>query len=92
MSDYQFLRNVSNDTLAALVFELASQLHVERAQRIALQQALIDQGVLTAEALSLGRAEAQAALDMSMEKLLRIVLEAGEPATPLRAEAMKGAR
>ena len=46
MSEHEYLRGISADKLAALVFELAAQLHVERAQRSALERALVEAGVL----------------------------------------------
>jgi len=45
--------NVSPDTesLVALVMELGSQLHIERARRVALEEALLAAGVLRREAI-----------------------------------------
>lgn len=90
MSDHEYLQGVSTDRLAALVFELAAQLHAERAERSALARALVQAGVLApgaAEAVGPGP-EAAAALDRSIRALLRIATEAGGPEAPLRAEAL----
>lgn len=83
------------DKLAALILELAQQLHVERHRRMALERALIDAGAVEPDAiaaladapafLEAARAEADAAI----RKLLRIMAESGDAATPLRAEAVK---
>lgn len=82
------------ERLAGLVFELASQLHAERARRIALEHALVSAGVLTADAVEAAaptaRAEASAALDRSIDGLLRVMAESADPRTPLRHEG--GAR
>lgn len=79
-----------SERLAGLVFELASQLHAERARRIALEQALVSAGVLTAGAVAAAapaaRAETSAALDRSMHGLLRMIAESDDPRTPLRHE------
>jgi hypothetical protein len=81
------------DRLAGVVFELASQLHVERAQRIALEAALVEAGVLPADATerladdAALRRRTQAALDESMSKLLRVITERADPRAPLRPES-----
>ena len=78
------------ERLAGLVFELASQLHAERARRIALEQALVNAGVLTAGAVEAAapaaRAETSAALDKAMHGLLRVMAESADPRTPIRHE------
>jgi hypothetical protein len=80
-------------SLSALVFELASQLHAERAARMALQDALLRAGVTTtieieqaADAAPTREATA-AALERSMRKLMRVLRESDDARTPLRAEA-----
>lgn len=84
---------LDRERLAGLVFELAAQLHVERAQRIALEVALERAGVIAPGVLdalaedSAYRARAQAGLDTSMHKLLRVLAEGDDPRTPLRHEA-----
>ncbi|HKZ73845.1 MAG TPA: hypothetical protein VJ011_07270 [Steroidobacteraceae bacterium] len=81
------------DRLAGLVFELASQLHVERAQRLALEAALVEAGVLAPAACERLLADAQLrrrtqdALEQSMAKLLRVITERADPRAPLRPES-----
>lgn len=75
--------------LAGLVFELASQLHVERAQRVALQAALERAGLLDAGQLEALAAEAsaqrlsRAMLEESIARLLRVLAEDSDPRRPL---------
>lgn len=76
--------------LAGLVFELASQLHVERAQRVALQVALERAGVVDAATLlalagdpELRRRDREM-LEESIAKLLRVLTEEADPSRPLR--------
>lgn len=84
---------LDNSTLAGLVFELASQLHVERTRRLALEAALARRGLLSAaeiEAAGDGtacRTEASAAADASIRKLLRVLSDSPDERAPLRAEA-----
>ncbi len=81
------------DRLASLVFELASELHAERARRIALECALEDAGVLKADWIDTWQADerferrCQAALDDAMDRLMRIMAESDDPRVPLRREA-----
>jgi hypothetical protein len=81
------------DRLAGLVFELASQLHVERAQRMALEAALVRAGLIGAEARERMLDDAECnrmtreALEESMSKLLRVLTERADPRTPLRTES-----
>jgi hypothetical protein len=94
MSDHEYLRQVSPDRLAALVFELAAQLHVERTQRLALETVLARAGVIAPgapEALADDPAllaVAREKLDRSIRALLRIVTETGDAKAPLRPEAL----
>lgn len=78
------------DRLAGLVFELASQLHAERARRIALEHALVSAGVIAEGAVEAAapdaRAETAAALDKAMHGLLRVMAESSDPRTPIRHE------
>ncbi|MDF7775540.1 hypothetical protein P1X14_09810 [Sphingomonas sp. AOB5] len=88
MSDHSYLDDVTPDRLAALILELASQLHVERQRRIALETLLTRNGVIGDEIDGLaGDAEigekGRAALDQSMRRMLRIMTEAGDPRRPL---------
>jgi hypothetical protein len=79
------------DRLAGLVFELASQLHVERAQRLALEAALVRSGVIAADARERMFDDAECsrrtreALEESMSKLMRVLTERDDPRTPLRS-------
>ena len=47
MSTHPEFGGLDNATLGALIFELASQLHIERTRRSALEAALAHAGVLT---------------------------------------------
>jgi hypothetical protein len=76
---------------------LASQLHIERARRLALQAALASSGIVTgamieaaAEDASL-REQTAAAADLSIRKLLRVLSESPDERVPLRAEAPRPA-
>ncbi|MFM8679172.1 MAG: hypothetical protein ACKOGH_06110 [Alphaproteobacteria bacterium] len=93
-AELSFLDGIDVDRLAALVFELSSQLHVERHRRMALERALVAKGVV-AEAEVAALAEDQAflgaareAADRSLRKLLRILAEDGDRRAPLRKEAL----
>ena len=92
--DHQYLTPASVDQVAAMVLELAAQLHVERQRRMALEALLVCQGVLDAaapEAMAADEpflAAARAELDASLRRLLRIMTETGDPSGPLRAEAL----
>ncbi|QUT06799.1 hypothetical protein KFK14_04975 [Sphingobium phenoxybenzoativorans] len=91
-NDHAYLRNVAPDQLAALIFELASQLHVERQRRIALETALQRAGLLQTDTLDALAADTEIqnmgreALDLALRRLLRVVTETGDPRGPLRAE------
>lgn len=71
-------------TLAALVFELASQLHVERARRLALELALRRAGVLVPASMADLDADAEwrrlstQASEESMARLMRVIADAKE--------------
>lgn len=86
------LGNPSLEQLTALVFELASQLHVERAQRIALEAALERAGLLEHGAVEVGaatpevRARVADALDRAMRSAMRVLTEDNDPRRPLRAK------
>lgn len=92
MSDTSPFGQPDTDRLAGLVFELASQLHVERSRRLALEAALIRSGVLSAEALAAPRNSAEflerarEELDRSMGKLMRVIMDNGDVRTPMRAD------
>ncbi len=80
------------ERLAGLVFELASQLQVERSQRVALELALERAGVLKPDSVaSLAgddelRRRSNSELDQAMAKLLRVLTESADPRGPLRGE------
>lgn len=95
MSDITLLGDATTDTLAALVFELASQLHEERVRRVALEQVLQDAGfdVSGVEALTddtAFRERSRAAADLSIRRLLRLLEGDGPPEAPLRDETPAG--
>lgn len=83
------------ERLAGLVFELASQLHTERARRIALEAALVQAGLVTpagieaAGAMPEARADMAAALDKAIGGLLAVLAENPDPRTPLRKQGMR---
>lgn len=89
-SDHSYLDSVTPDQLAALVFELASQVHIERQRRIALEIVLERKGVLSggidilADDPEIGE-KSRLSLDQSMCRLLRILTETGDPRHPLRS-------
>lgn len=82
-------------TLAALVFELAAQLHVERTARLALQSALLANGLLTDREIESSaedarfRQQASEAADQAVRRLLRTLLESTDERAPLRGESPK---
>ncbi len=81
------------EQLTGLVFELASQLHVERVQRLTLEAALEEAGVLEAAKLSspavltAARTRAAPALERAMAGVMRVLTEDAGPKTPLRAQS-----
>jgi len=83
------------EQLTGLVFELASQLHVERARRIALEATLEDSGLLKFNAIDFVASKTEvrqrttAALDRAMSGIMRVLTEDANPRTPLRAQAEK---
>ena len=93
MSDPAAFGTPSLSQLTGLVFELASQLHVERARRMALEAALQRRGVLAAADIEAAgdsadaRAAATAAADQQVRRLLRVLCESTDERRPLRAEA-----
>lgn len=78
------------ERLTGLVFELASQLHVERVQRVALQAALEKSGLIDAATLrSLAsdpalQRRSREMLEESIAELLRVLSESADPRRPLR--------
>lgn len=85
---------LTNSQLAALLFELASQLHIERARRMALEAALASRALVSRDQIEALadqptlRSESAAQADESVRKLLRILSESRDPRTPLRGEAV----
>ena len=83
------------ERLAGLVFELASQLQVERSQRVALELALERAGVLKPDAVAALagddelRRRSGNELDQAMAKLLRVLTESADARGPLRGEIAK---
>ncbi len=94
MSDLVLLRDPIQDKLAGLVFELAQQLHVERARRMALEAALMRAGLIDMDAIvaaeAAGRGESAAAAEEAVARLMRVLTECGDAKAPLRAEALPG--
>jgi hypothetical protein len=86
------------ERLAGLVFELASQLHIERTQRIALEIALARSGALDAQGVEALASDAEvrrrsaAELDQSMAKLMRVLTEHPDERRPLRLTDAEPAR
>lgn len=89
MKDLRFFEDADVDTLVALVVELASQLHEERTQRIALEARLVACGVLddddTIDEAALERSREE--LGHAVGRLMRIIEEAGPPQHPILLEA-----
>lgn len=76
--------------LTAMVFELAAQLHQERARRMAVEAALVASGALTPDAVETAatmawhRQRAKTAADAAVDALIRSTFENPDPRTPLR--------
>ena len=93
MSTHPEFGGLDNATLGALLFELASQLHVERTRRLALEAALQSAGVVTPAAIekaaeqSQCRERAAMAADQSISKIMRVLSESKDERIPLRAES-----
>lgn len=89
---------LTNSRLAALLFEIASQLHVERARRLALEAALSRRGLLCeADVAQMAddpayRQRSAEAADAAVRRLLRVLSESPDEKAPLRAEAPAPAR
>ncbi len=90
MSERLEFGELDNVALAALIFELASQLHIERTRLLALQAALEASGVCVPAAIEAAsestafRAIAVNSADASIRKLLRVLSESSEKRVPLR--------
>lgn len=76
--------------LTGLLFELASQLHVERTRRLALEMALVRSGALAPGATDALAGDgdllagARAELETAMRKLMRVLGDSDDPRAPLR--------
>lgn len=87
---------IDNARLAALVFELASQLHVERARRLALEATLSRLGVLEVSQIEAAasdlayRQQTSQLADQAIRRLLEVLTESGDERKPLRARAQEG--
>ncbi len=83
------------EQLTGLVFELASQLHIDRPHRIALEAALEDAGILKsgeperAATRAEIRTRCAASLDRAMGGMMRVLTEDSDPRVPLRAQNEK---
>jgi hypothetical protein len=95
VSTHSEFGGLDNATLGALLFELASQLHVERTRRLALEAALAEAGVVapatierTGEQAAVHEQAAKAA-DESVRKLLRVLSDSKDERVPLRAEGRR---
>jgi hypothetical protein len=88
-----FFDDAEDDVLAALVMDLAAQLHIERQRRLAMEELLVRSGTIDPAAIEAlaGDADFQAkagdALDRSQARLIRIITEHGDRTGPLRDEA-----
>jgi hypothetical protein len=97
MSAHPEFGELDNAKLAALLFELASQLHIERTRRLALESALASSGAVTPAMIETAggtasfRATSADAADLSIRKLLRVLSESNDERVPLRAEARDNA-
>lgn len=93
-TDHEYLRDVTPDRLAALLMELAAQLHAERQHRMALEEVLVRRGAVARDEIEAmaGDADflgsARSALDANLRRLLRIMAESGDSRGPLRKEAL----
>jgi hypothetical protein len=92
VSDLGAFGDPNLDRLTAVVFELASQLHVERQRRMALETVLTRAGAIEPTTLAALAddpaflASARAELDAALRRLLRPLTEDGDARGPLRAE------
>ena len=81
-----FFDDAEDDTLAALVMDLAAQLHIERQRRLALEEALTRAGIIADDAIEAMVNDA-AFRAKSQARLMRIITEHGDRTGPLRDEA-----
>lgn len=89
---------IDNSRLAALIFELASQLHVERARRLALETTLTRLGILAPSQVEAAasepayRRQSGQLADEAIRRLLRVLTESGDERKPLRGGASESER
>ena len=92
MSKLPEFGRLDNSKLGSLVLELASQLHIERTRRLALEVALTQRGMVQLTDIEAAgesptfRGEAEQAADLAIRKLLRVLSESADERVPLRAE------
>jgi hypothetical protein len=90
VSDLTFFPDEHLDRAVGLIFELASQLHVERERRAALEEALVRRGLIDRDELEAltddpeFAADVRSQLDESISALIGNVTEDGPPQHPLR--------
>lgn len=90
VSEPRFFAPDDLDGVVAVLFELVSQLHEERAQRLELEARLDAAGLLpppSADVRDRAHERSQAELAAAVERIVRIVSETGPPQHPLRDEA-----
>ena len=93
LQELTFFQDPDVDRLAALVFDLAAQLHIERQRRMALETALVKSGTVEESALvaladdEAFLAQSRAALDAAQARLFTILEERGDRRAPLRAQS-----
>ncbi|MBJ3775585.1 hypothetical protein [Acuticoccus mangrovi] len=92
LKELSFFADPETDRLAQLVFDLAAQLHVERARRLGLETLLTRKGVVSeADIAALATdeaflAKAREGLDDSLARLFTVLTEHGDRRAPLRPE------
>jgi hypothetical protein len=93
MSTSVVFGELDNAKLAALIFELAAQLHLERTRRLALEATLAQRGIVMPSDIEMTgagaafREEARNTADLAIRKLLRVLSESSDERVPLRGEA-----
>jgi len=91
-----FFSDPGMDLMAGVIFEVAAQLHEERAARLALQSALLSAGLLDGSAIAAAavqpstRAGSKAELDRSLASLLRVLVQRDDARAPLARAPLAG--
>ena len=94
LQDLNFFDDPNLDRTVGLVFELASQLHVERQRRMALETLLLDKNIIKKNDMDTMTvntdfmAISNQNLDQSLRQLMRVITEKGDETGPLRAEML----